>query len=109
MNPVKFSVDCFAWLDIGKKPPIERLEILCHIIFGNYANTVWSRASSSQTRRELFFKICKILQYRDWKFEEVENLYVALGFPRPKPTKLKISVKHMINKLIKKLRRDMKY
>lgn len=97
LNQVKFNPDYLSRMNSRK------LEILAISVFNHPIDV---KIMSEKDRRALFKRILKVLKVRTWTYEELAAMIVALGYPRPKPTKLKIGVRKAVNRLIRQLRRD---
>ena len=99
ITQLKFNPDYLSRINSRK------LEILALSVFRQPFNIV---KMSERERRLLFKRILKAMKLRAWTYEELMTMMVALGYPRPKPVKLKIEFRKAVNKLVIQLRRDIK-
>ncbi len=77
-----------------------RLEILALVMHHH----VDMKKLSERQRRQLLGKLIRELKLRNLSFEEISNIWIALGFPKKKQSRFRRDLKEAVQKLINEIK-----
>ena len=85
------------------------LQVLVISLGGRYSVAMAKRIGkmSELQRRKLFEKCKEEIEKREWSYEELRSLFVALKFPKPKRSRFKRDVHAAVRQLVKRLEQSM--
>lgn len=97
-HQIKFDTNYFYGMNINK------LQVLC-IVLRKEAIDV--KLLPERKRRLLLYKLIKKMKIKRFTYDELIQLRIALGYPKPKTTKFKTHVREAVHDLIRELLNDL--